>query len=69
MWALRVSHSAVVDAWRQRERALRARGHRISLFSAAAWSEGGRLVSLVARPGEEVTPVRTFGTHRAGKTG
>lgn len=65
MWALRVSHSAVVDAWRERERALRARGHRVSLFSAASWSEGGRVVPLAARPGEEVAPVRTFGTHPA----
>ncbi len=65
MWALRVSHSAVVDAWRERERALRARGHRVSLLSAAAWSEGGRVVPLTARPGEDVAPVRTFGSHPA----
>ncbi|GAB3067161.1 hypothetical protein GCM10027053_33370 [Intrasporangium mesophilum] len=65
MWALRVSHSAVVDAWRERERVLRDRGHRVSLLSAAAWVEGGRLVRLAARRSEEVTPVRTVGRHPA----
>ena len=65
MWALRVSHSAVVDAWRERERALRRRGHRVDVVSAASWSEGGRSVALSARPGEDVVAARTIGSHPA----
>ena len=65
MWALRVSHSAVVDTWRERERALRRRGHRVDVVSAAYWSEGGRRVTLSARPGEAVAPARTLGSHPA----
>jgi len=65
MWALRVSHSAVVDAWRERERGLRRLGHRVSVVSAAAWVEGGRLVRLEPRPGEDVVGARTFGRHPA----
>ena len=65
MWALRVSHSAVVDGWRERERALRRRGHRVDVVSAAVWSEGGRPVTLTPRPGETVVAARTFGSHPA----
>ncbi|MEW1954966.1 glycosyltransferase [Terrabacter sp. NPDC080008] len=65
MWALRVSHSAVVDPWRGRERALRRRGHRVDLVSAAAWTEGGRRITLSPRAAEPVTPARTFGSHPA----
>src|SRR6476620_6090498 len=65
MWALRVSHSAVVDAWRGRERALRRLGHRVDIVSAAAWSEGGRRVALSVRPDEPVVPARTVGSHPA----
>ena len=65
MWALRVSHSAVVDAWRERERALRRLGHRVDVVSAAAWSEGGRRVALSARPDEPVVAARTVGSHPA----
>ncbi|WP_231372313.1 glycosyltransferase [Terracoccus sp. 273MFTsu3.1] len=65
MWALRVSHSAVVDAWRERERALRRLGHRVDVVSAAVWSEGGRRVALSVRPGEPVEPARTVGSHPA----
>jgi glycosyltransferase involved in cell wall biosynthesis/GT2 family glycosyltransferase len=65
MWALRVSHSAVVDAWRERERGLRRRGHRVSLVSAEGWVEGGRLIRLAARPGEDVVSSRTIGSHPA----
>lgn len=62
---LRVSHSAVVDAWRDRERALRARGHEVHTLSALAWDEGGSLVRLSPRPGEPVAGVRTIGRHPA----
>ncbi|MFC3806687.1 glycosyltransferase [Terrabacter sp. MAHUQ-38] len=60
-----MSHSAVVDAWRERERALRRRGHRVDVVSAASWSEGGRVVALAARPGEDVVAARTIGSHPA----
>ena len=46
MRVLRVSHSAVVDAWRERERELRALGHDVRTLSARAWDEGGRRVPL-----------------------
>lgn len=65
MRILRVSHSAPVDAWRERERELRRRGHRVTLLSARAWREGGRVVRLRPRPGEDVTGVRTVGRHPA----
>src|SRR3954454_24075280 len=65
MWALRVSHSAVVDAWRERERALRRLGHRVDVVSAAAWAEGGRPVALSVRPDEPVEAARTIGSHPA----
>ena len=65
MWALRVSHSAVVDAWRERERALRRAGHRVEVVSAASWSEGGRPVALEPRPDEDVVAARTIGSHPA----
>lgn len=62
---LRVSHSAVVDAWRARERAMRARGHRVEILSARTWDEGGRPVHLVPRAGEPIRGVPTFGSHPA----
>lgn len=65
MWALRVSHSAVVAAWRARERVLRTQGHRVSLVSARAWHEGGRLVHLEPAAGEEAVAARTLGSHPA----
>ena len=65
MKVLRVSHSAVVDAWRERERALRARGLDVRLLSASVWDEGGTTVRLVPRPGEPVRGVRTLGSHPA----
>ncbi len=65
MRVLRVSHSAVVDAWRERERALRAGGTSVDLLSARVWDEAGSRVRLVPRPGEPVRGVRTLGTHPA----
>ncbi|WP_407316548.1 glycosyltransferase [Isoptericola halotolerans] len=65
MKVLRVSHSAVVDAWRERERELRARGLDVRLLAARSWDEGGAVVPLVPRPGEPVRGVRTFGGHPA----
>ena len=46
MRVLRVSHSAVVDAWRERERAVARRGVEVRLLSAAAWDEGGSRVRI-----------------------
>lgn len=62
---LRISHSAGVDAWRGRERALTARGVDVEVFCAASWVEGGVAVSPRPLPDEQVTPVRTWGSHPA----
>ena len=65
MRVLRVFHSAVVDAWRERERHLRALGIEVDLVTARRWNEGGSDVTLEPRPGEPVTGVRTWGRHPA----
>lgn len=65
MRVLRISHSAVVSAWRQRERELRAQGVDVHLLSASVWDEGGRPVRLTPGPGEPVQGVRTWGSHPA----
>lgn len=62
---LRISHSAGVDAWRGRERALTARGVEVEVLCAARWVEGGVAVTPQPRPGERVVPVRTWGSHPA----
>ncbi|GAA1999936.1 glycosyltransferase [Microbacterium ulmi] len=61
-----MAHHAVVSAWRERERALRARGHDIELLSARKWDEGGRTVALEAGDDTFVEGVTTFGTHPNG---
>ena len=63
MRVLRISHSAVVDAWRERERELRKRGHDVVLVSARVWDEGGRPTPLVTGEDTFVTGVRTIGNH------
>lgn len=65
MRVLRVSHSAVVDEWRGRERALAALGVDVRLLSAHRWHAGGAEVELRARRGEHVRGVRTIGRHPA----
>ena len=65
MRVLRISHSAVVDAWRERERALRRRGVDVHLLTAEVWDEGGAEVPLAPRPHEPVEGVRTIGRHPA----
>jgi glycosyltransferase involved in cell wall biosynthesis/GT2 family glycosyltransferase len=62
---LRISHSAVVDAWRERERALRRRGVDVELLTAHVWDEGGAPVRLAPRADEPVTGVATMGKHPA----
>ena len=65
MRALRVSHSAAVDDWRGRERALRALGVDVTLLSARRSHEGAGVVALTPRDGERVTGVATVGKHPA----
>lgn len=65
MRILRISHSAVVDAWRERERVVRRHGHHVHSVSAHVWDEGGVETPLVARPMEDVEGVRTWGSHPA----
>ena len=63
MKVLRISHSGVVTAWRERERQLRHRGVDLTLVTAARWEEGGSMVDFVAAGDEFVLPVRTAGRH------
>ncbi|MGW8567313.1 glycosyltransferase [Isoptericola sp. NPDC055881] len=65
MRVLRISHSAVVDAWRERERELRRRGVDVALVSAREWDEAGRRVRLRPREGENVVGLKTWGSHPA----
>ncbi len=60
---LRISHSAVVSAWRERDRELRRLGVDVILFSAARWEEGGAEVSFRPDGDEFARPVATFGRH------
>ncbi len=60
---LRISHSAVVTSWRERERDLRRRGVDLTLVTAFRWDEGGATVPFTESGDEFVVPVRTFGTH------
>jgi glycosyltransferase involved in cell wall biosynthesis len=60
---LRISHSAVVTAWRQRERLLRRDGVDLTLVTALRWEEGGSLVPFVPAGDDFAVPVRTFGRH------
>lgn len=65
MRILRISHSAVVDAWRERDRVVRRHGHHVHSVSAISWDEGGVETPLTARPGEDIEGVRTWGRHPA----
>ena len=60
---LRVTHSGVLTAWRERERILRLRGLDVELVSARRWEEGGRMVEFEATGDTFVHTVRTFGRH------
>jgi glycosyltransferase involved in cell wall biosynthesis len=62
---LRVYHSAVVSAWRERDRELRRRGTQVTLVAPRAWREGGRRVELDPGPDGFVVPARTWGSHPA----
>lgn len=63
MRVLRISHSAVVSAWRERERQMIASGVDTRLLTAKEWNEGGSVVPLVPGPDTFVSGVRTVGTH------
>lgn len=65
MRVLRISHSGVVDAWRARERFARAQGIEVHSVTATEWDEGGSMVAMTPRPGEDIEAVRTLGTHPA----
>lgn len=65
MRVLRISHSAGVDEWRGRERALQSLGIDVETLCALSWEEGGATVTPHPQPGERVTSVRTVGTHPA----
>lgn len=60
---LRVYHSAVVTAWRQRNAALGDEGVEATVVSPARWNEGGASVDLVVGPAERVERVPTVGRH------
>lgn len=66
MRVLRVAHHGVVSAWRERERALIAHGHDVSLVSAQVWNEGGQQVAYTPDGDDFVQPVRTWGSHPNG---
>jgi glycosyltransferase involved in cell wall biosynthesis len=63
MRALRVSHSGVMKAWRERERGLRALGVDVTLATARCWNEGGKDIRFSGDADELVVPLRTFGRH------
>jgi len=60
---LRISHSAVVTAWRQRERLLRVAGVDLTLVTAARWEEGGALVPFTPAGDEFAVAAATLGRH------
>lgn len=63
MRVLRLAHHAVVSAWRERERRLRALGVDVDLVSAREWNEGGASVRLDPEGDEFVVGARTWGRH------
>ncbi|TAM69459.1 MAG: glycosyltransferase [Microbacteriaceae bacterium] len=63
MRVLRIAHHAVVSAWRQRERELRAADVDVTLISARRWNEGGRPVRLDADGDSFVRGAATLGRH------
>lgn len=65
MKVLRISHSSVVEAWRERERKMRDRGHQVRLISAGSWNEGGVNVPFRPRSDEDAAGAATIGTHPA----
>lgn len=64
MRVLRISHSATVGPWRDRERAQRRLGDDVHVLTAERWHAGGTPVELDATD-EWVRPARTWGRHPA----
>ena len=61
---LRIYHSAVVGAWRERDRQLRCLSVDLRLVAPRRWNEGGHLVQLdVGSDAAFVVPARTVGRH------
>lgn len=60
---LRVYHSGVVGAWRERDRRLRDLGIDVTLVAPRRWNEGGRDVVLDPAADAFVEPARTLGRH------
>ncbi|WP_344737743.1 glycosyltransferase [Microbacterium awajiense] len=60
-----MSHSAAVDAWRGRERALAGLGVDVEVVTARRWHAGGTEVEPHPAPGERVATARTWGRHPA----
>jgi glycosyltransferase involved in cell wall biosynthesis len=58
---LRIYQSGVVDAWRARDRALRARGVDLRLVSAAHWNEGGKEIFCEHGDDDFIVVARTVG--------
>ena len=75
MWALRVSHSAVVNAWRERERALVRRGHRVArwpldvgerVVAASISSRRPARTSSQSAPSDRIPPSSSTTRDRSG---
>ena len=60
---LRVSHSAVVQSWRQREREMQSQGAVVNLVTAARWNEGGSDIAFDQGNDAFAVAARTFGSH------
>ncbi|MGO8871931.1 MAG: glycosyltransferase family 4 protein [Acidimicrobiales bacterium] len=60
---LRIAHSGVVTAWRERERELLRLGARLTLVTAVRWEEGGSEVECDPAGDSFVVPVHTVGRH------
>ncbi|MCU1538557.1 MAG: glycosyltransferase [Humibacillus sp.] len=65
MRVLRVSHSAVVDSWRERERSLRHLGHQVEVVTARRWHEAGGDTEPTPSADESVVTAATIGRHPA----
>jgi glycosyltransferase involved in cell wall biosynthesis len=63
MKVLRIYHSGVVGAWRQREREMQRWGLDVTLVSPTRWNEGGAVVDLDCGEDAWVVPARTIGRH------
>ena len=60
---LRVYHSAVVAAWRERDRVMRKLGIDETLVSPRRWNEGGADVAFTPDGDDFVVAARTWGRH------